>query len=363
MSRLKVLHIIWSTNTGGIERLVMQLWKSQLMDANLDVSVYAGQPGGNLWNEFERTGPVIRGLFKKGTDSSIAKVQKTKEIFKQFDILHFHSFHPATALAAILSGKPIVYTEHGNFGFGRTPSINEKITRRLLKYFLNAHCSYITFNSDFSKSTSLLRYGLKAKRSKVIYNGIPDYSTTAPPDSDINEFINGYFTIGFIGRLAEVKRIDRLIEMARILKSKTDFRLVIIGEGPLRSALEKKAIEAGLGAAILFAGERKDVRRFYPQFDAFALTSSNEAFGLVVAEALYAGTPCYVFSDAGGPVELISHLEPGNICSSTEDMAEKIYRLSLHKSTDTEKENRKSTAKLFSLQRMEESFKQLYREI
>lgn len=54
----RVLHIIWSTNTGGIERLVIQLWKEQQKDATLAADVYAGQPGGTLWQEFKQTGHV-----------------------------------------------------------------------------------------------------------------------------------------------------------------------------------------------------------------------------------------------------------------------------------------------------------------
>lgn len=363
MSKLKVLHIIWSTNTGGIERLVLQLWQSQLKDEDLEVSLYAGQPEGTLWSEFINTGKTIKGQFRNGSDLSISKINRTRELFKQFDILHFHSFHPATAIAAVLSGKRIIYTEHGNFGFGRPHRLHETITRSLLKYFLRTQCSYITFNSVFSKTTSMHRYGIHAKRTKVIYNGIPDYASTATPDPDILEFTNEHFTIGYVGRLAAVKRIDRLIETAVHLSKKIDFRLLIIGEGSLKYSLEKNVNESGLGSKILFAGARKDVRRYYPHFDAFVLPSSNEAFGLVVAEALYAGTPCYVFSDAGGPVELVSMYEPDNICASPEEMAKKLFHLSMETTKDTGKEGRKATARLFSIEKMEESFKQLYREI
>jgi glycosyltransferase involved in cell wall biosynthesis len=113
----------------------------------------------------------------------------------------------------------------------------------------------------------------------------------------------------------------------------------------------------------MLAGKRADVRRFYPIFNAFVLPSANEAFGLVVAEALYAGIPCYVFNDAGGPVELISKHEPANICSNPSEMADELFQLSCRKPDENEIIKRKKTAALFSLQKMEESFKQIYLEV
>lgn len=360
MKKLKVLHIIWSTQTGGIERLVMQLWKSQQQDPELEVALYAGQPGGTLWKEFEDTGTVHQGLFRNGADVGIQKIRATTRLFRQYDLLHFHSFHPATALAAVRSGARIIYTEHGNFGFGRRLQFTDRINRHFLKIFLRKHCSFITFNSEFSMKTAGELYGLTGQRMKVVYNGISDYRADNAPDPDISDFLKGTFAIGYIGRLSTVKRIDRLIEVALLLKTYMSFRMVIIGDGPLKANLRAAAAEAGLSNELLFAGNRTDVRRYYPLFNAFVLPSANEAFGLVVAEALYAGVPAFVFSDAGGPTEMIRRHEPGNIAISPAEMAQQLYRLSVTGQTDTAVKRRKETAALFNLQQMEVAFKNIY---
>lgn len=96
-------------------------------------------------------------------DFSPTKIRKVIRVFAGYDILHFHSFHPATAYAAVKSRKKILYTEHGNFGFGRKQTLNDKVTRRLLRVFLNNNCDYITFNSGFSQETAITRYGLSGK--------------------------------------------------------------------------------------------------------------------------------------------------------------------------------------------------------
>lgn len=361
----RVLHIIWSTNTGGIERLVIQLWKEQQKDATLAADVYAGQPGGTLWQEFKQTGHVHEGPFSGGMDFSPTKIRNVIRVFSGYDILHFHSFHPATAYAAVKSRKKILYTEHGNFGFGRKQTLNDKVTRRLLRVFLNNNCDYITFNSGFSQETAITRYGLSGKPMSVVYNGIPvnlsEEQTT--PDEDIRTFCGNYFTIGCIGRLADVKRIDRLIRTAALLKEKTNFRMVIIGDGPLESALKNQTRELGLGEQIMFAGRRERVNRFYPLFDAFVLPSANEAFGLVVVEAMLAGTPALVFSDAGGPREIIENTEPENICTNETAMAERLMKLTAPDEKNRKSLQRTTTAAGFNIQTMATSFSNIYPQL
>ena len=360
-----ILHIIWSTNTGGIERLVIQLWKEQQKDASLHVEVFAGQPGGTLWHEFNETGTVHSGPFKSGMDFSVAKLSATVSLFSKFDILHFHSFHPATAYAAVKSGKKIIYTEHGNFGFGRKAKLSDNITRWLLKRFLHHSCHYITFNSEFSQKTATARYGLSAQNAEVVYNGIElnDVTFTAPVDEDLLLYKNNHFTIGCIGRLATVKRIDRLISVAAKMKDRIDFRLIIIGDGPLEETLKAQVTSHALNDRIYFAGRRTDVKRFYHLFDVFVLPSANEAFGLVVAEAMYAGTPSLAFNDAGGPVEIIALAEPENICKDESAMANRIITLQSPEERNRKSAERKAAAAHFNIQRMQESFSQIYQQL
>jgi glycosyltransferase involved in cell wall biosynthesis len=104
---------------------------------------------------------------------------------------------------------------------------------------------------------------------------------------------NGVFTVGFAGRLVPQKGIDELIAAARLLEF--PFRLLVVGDGPLRSALEHANL--GHGKLELRAGLRTDAMPdLYRQMDVLVLTSRTtrtwaEQFGKVLCEALLCGTP------------------------------------------------------------------------
>lgn len=360
---IKVLHIIWSTNMGGIERLVLNLWNAQLQNPDLQPALYAGQSNGTLWKEFQQTGTIYSGPFNSGHDLQPRKIKEVTQLFKQFDILHFHSFHPATAYAAVRSGRKIIYTEHGNFGFGRKETLTDRITRNLLGKFLRKHVNFITYNSSFSKTTAEARYNTEMKVNTVVYNGITISNPPQPNiDNDIADFIEGHTALACIARLTDVKRIDRLIEAIRLCEKKTSIRLVLFGTGPLENSLKSAVEKAGLNAAILFAGHRNDIHRFYPAFHAFILPSANEAFGLVVMEAYAAGRTTLVFKDGGGATELVQQCEPDMIAGNPTHLALLIDQLTISKELNnpTNTEYRKQFAASFSIGNMQEQLYKIY---
>lgn len=360
---IKVLHIIWSTNMGGIERLVLNLWNAQLQNPELQPALYAGQSYGTLWKEFQQTGTTHSGPFKSGHDLQPRKIKEVTQLFKQFDILHFHSFHPATAYAAVRSGRKIIYTEHGNFGFGRKETLTDKINRSLLGKFLRNYVNFITYNSSFSQITAESRYNTESKANAIVYNGI---TTTANQhtsiDSDIAAFIEGHTALACIARHTDVKRIDRLIETIRLCEKKTSIRLVLFGTGPLENELKSATQKAGLNSTIMFAGHRNDIQRFYPAFHAFILPSANEAFGLVVMEAYAAGRTTLVFKDGGGATELVQQCEPDMIASDPTHLALLIDQLTISKelNNSTNTEYRKKFAASFNITNMQEQLFKIY---
>jgi len=94
----------------------------------------------------------------------------------------------------------------------------------------------------------------------------------------------GDFVIGSIGRLAHVKRIDGLIA-AFAAADLPRSRLIIVGDGGERAALEANGAARGLGDRVRFAGFRADARDFYALFDLFVLNSAYDPYPLVILEA------------------------------------------------------------------------------
>jgi phosphatidylinositol alpha 1,6-mannosyltransferase len=110
---------------------------------------------------------------------------------------------------------------------------------------------------------------------------------------------NGSKTIiGYVGRLANEKRIDDLA----ILDSQSDIQLVIVGVGPAEAKFRKSLPNAR------FVGYQSglELARYVASFDLFVHTGKHETFCQSIQEALASGVPV-IGPNSGGPVDLISH--------------------------------------------------------
>ncbi|HNQ06766.1 MAG TPA: glycosyltransferase family 1 protein [Tetrasphaera sp.] len=115
----------------------------------------------------------------------------------------------------------------------------------------------------------------------------------------------GETLVGYIGRLAPEKELDRLAELAGI----PGLRLVIVGDGPSRAALETTLNRAfGCGARPAFLGFRQgaDLAIGYAALDVFVHPGTTETFGQTLQEAAASGLPV-VAAAVGGPLDLVEH--------------------------------------------------------
>lgn len=132
-------------------------------------------------------------------------------------------------------------------------------------------------------------------------------------------------TILFAGRFVEVKNLFTLIDACAILGAQ--YRLVLVGDGELRAALEHYA--AGKGIDALFPGRCNgaELYAWYACADCFVLPSLKEAFGAVTNEAMVFGCNCCVSYSAGSSI-LVEEGKNGYICNphSAEDIALKISK-------------------------------------
>ena len=103
-----------------------------------------------------------------------------------------------------------------------------------------------------------------------------------------------------VGRLARQKNYPLLIDAMSRLRRETNLRLVIIGDGPERSALQEQVDRLGLQSCVELLGLESNPYPTIASADVLILPSEEEAFGLVVVEALVCGVPV-VATDCPGP--------------------------------------------------------------
>ena len=177
--------------------------------------------------------------------------------------------------------------------FGFFHRVARHIVPRLLdNIILNSSSVAGWYQASFEKGVELPILADESLYRQRLLRAIPGAVTLrnkAVPD--------GRRMILFVGRLVATKNLPLLIQACIAVKEQA--RLVIVGEGEEREALERQAEELGVDAVFVGPVYGLDLLAFYQAADVLVLPSKREAFGAVVGEALMAGCPVLVSDKAG----------------------------------------------------------------
>jgi teichuronic acid biosynthesis glycosyltransferase TuaC len=117
----------------------------------------------------------------------------------------------------------------------------------------------------------------------------------------------------FVGNLKSVKGLQVLLKaFCRVVKQVPKARLILVGDGPLRSLLKRQARELDLEEKVTFVGRRPhdEIPLWLNSSDVVVLPSLSEGFGGVVLEAMGCGKPV-VATDVAGASEIVQHRKTG----------------------------------------------------
>ena len=203
------------------------------------------------------------------------------------------------------AGIPVIASEHSRDSWKPR---HYRLLDRCLVPFTHALVAVSEDTARFYRQEIGVREGL----IRVINNGV-DTARYASCDGQALRAAwapDGEFLIGSVGRLVDAKNHGRLLDMmARLVAGGLGHaRLVIVGEGPERAALERRIEALGLGARVTLTGQRDDVPDVLDALDVFVLSSDREGHPLTALEAQAAGTPV-VLTDVGGSSEAIARAD------------------------------------------------------
>ena len=99
---------------------------------------------------------------------------------------------------------------------------------------------------------------------------------------------------GHVGRLSPQKDHEYLLEVFRMISMKAPSKLLLVGDGELRSEIENQARQLGIRGRVIFTGVRSDVADLLQAMDVFIFPSLYEGLGIVAVEAQAAGLPCLI---------------------------------------------------------------------
>lgn len=227
------------------------------------------------------------------------------------DVIHAHTLFFTSTLAGVLAarvrGIPLVTTMHlGSLAalplHHRIPAI---IWERTLGRIVLANSAHVICVSQ-DVAAHAERLGIAKNRLTVIPNSV-DLREFTPADSDRNDAIATLITVG---RLLSNKGNQYLIRALGKLPRTLEFRLKVVGEGPMESSLRRIAEEEGIVHHVEFTGKRDDVATLLRSADIFVRPSLTEGMSLSILEALASGLPV-VASNTTGVRELISDGKEG----------------------------------------------------
>ena len=290
-NELKVLQLISSGGYYGAENMLLNLCASQekagcrnslLLFYNVHV------PNVEFYERARRRGISVRMVHCRGRADWRA-VRQIKEYIREdaVDVIHTHGYKADLYgyFAARSAGKPIVATCHNWVGGTAALGIYNRLDRMILKRF-NA----IAAVSD-TVSERLFKSGIPANKIKMIANGV-DVEAFERAHALPELRVSPGKVIGVVARLDLQKGFEYLLAAVRELSAAfKDIKVVIVGEGPDRAAIEQMIERYGLQHTVILAGQQSDMPAVYASIDIFVLPSLNEGLPMTLLEAMAASKP------------------------------------------------------------------------
>jgi rhamnosyl/mannosyltransferase len=298
----------YEPHVGGMETH-LGLLAHGLTARGLDVEVLVHGGGRRTLRETVRGIPVTRvGALGRLMSTEFSPSLVT-ELSRLYDVLHLHTPHPMAMVAYLAARKPahaLVITHHSDIvRQARVRSVLQPLFRAVLE---RADAIIATSQRYLESSDELKPYRTKVK---VIPYGIdlqrfsPSLKQLAPALEIRSK--HGTRIVLATGRLIYYKGFEVLLDAMRTVRA----HLLLVGDGPLRAALEARARRNGVGDRVTFVGSvpNEDMGRYYGAADVFALPSiaRSEAFGIVQIEALASTLPVVNTSLASGVPDVSLH--------------------------------------------------------
>jgi len=245
-----------------------------------------------------------RSKFDPATFKDMLKVIDRKRI----DILHMHGYGATTfgRAAGAMRRIPTILHEHANLT--DTPWF-QKVADIALEPFTDIAIAVSQSTAEFVVRARRI----PERKVKVVYLGAPldEFSQPRTPEevAAVRQELGAApddVLLGTVTRLHESKGNEYLVEAARkVLDQRPRARFFLVGEGPLRRALEEQALQLQLGDRFVFVGFARDVARLLSGFDISVFPSLWEGTPLTVFESLAAGRPI-VATDADGLLDVLT---------------------------------------------------------
>lgn len=335
---MKVLICIPCLLTGGTEVQTLSLVKALVEAGHKVVTVCYFEHDGRMMERYGMAGSEVVCLSPEGRRPQGVKAtflclhSGLRRVVRSVrpDVAHVQYMAPGAmpiVLLRLLGVKKVVATAHTAADIYPSLKLLRWIRRHLLVAFTciteRAERSFFGSSSLFGSETVLFRKG----NHFTIYDNLPDYIHLAR----CRRKSLGSFTIGVVSRLERIKGMDLVVTaFVGVHKVRPDTRLLVAGDGSLRTLMARQATEAGLDGCVDFIGRQPQERLqdCYDKIDILLMPSRSEGFGLTAIEGMARGC-VVVAADVGGLPEVVLDGKTGLLHrrEDADDIAGKVLSL------------------------------------
>ena len=313
MARRRVLHVVEDLNIGGLERVV-QCIVLRLEREQYDVAVWCLARGGVIADELKRKGVAVEILGLHSYHNPFHVLSLALRMRKErFHIVHTHGYYAGTfgRLAAAIARVPaVIHHVH-------TVYLDLNPRHRRIERILASLTGCVICVAGAVREYLTTTVGIPRSKTCVLHNAsILETEKCSPADIEsirtAVEIHPGTQVITAVAALNDNKGQAILLEAFRsVAKAHPASKLVLVGDGPRKKALEEQARTSGLSSRVIFTGVLKDVSAVLLLTDVLVLpTTEREGLSLSLIEGTSAGLPL-VGSRLGGIPEVIEHRQNG----------------------------------------------------
>jgi len=299
--RTKVMQVIARMNVGGPAVIVAELMRG-LDKSQFEQILITGYCDDTEADYLEEVATDIKATRIAGLGRSVSPLADLKafvglvKTIREFkpDVIHTHTAKAGVLgrIASIIAGRGAVriHTFHGHLLHGYFSGWKTQLVISIEKFLAGKTDFLIAIGNEVKKDLIAAGIG-NEKKFSVFFPGLPTPHTeskaTLRRELEL-DLATIYCT--FVGRLTQIKRPDRLLDIAeKMVEEKVDIHFLVAGEGELFESCKRRAAAQNL--PITFLGWRKDIAQLFAASDIAILTSDNEGIPLTLIQAAQAGLP------------------------------------------------------------------------
>lgn len=369
---IRIMHVVDSLGRGGMENGLLNIIE-RLNRGRFEHVIYSIRDLDPNAARFEMDHVRIASPGKPGTGRRFQMPDLTQAIRRwNPDVVHSRNWG---AIEAVVAGRwagscAVVHSEHG---LDRAGAVREPWRRRCFRRMAFGLAHRVISVSNQLRDLHAARTGFAAQKISVIRNGVDCQRFS--PNAEVRRRVRAEFglsecdfCIGAVGNLTPVKDYSTLLgAMELVARSCTNWRLLIVGEGPERPQMEAFiASHPDWRNRVSLVGLSSRVPDLLNAVDLYVLSSVTEGMSNSVLEAMATALPVVVTATGGNP-ETVVDGQSGLLfpVGAIERLAGHVLMLERHKALRAQlgREALRRVREEFSINTMIDKYDELYRSV